>query len=923
MLKKYIIFITLCILMTNLTFAENFGKNKVRYKGFTWSVLQTEHFEVYYNSEIEDLARISAKMAEDAYEKISADLKYNVSKLIPFVIFKSHYDFQQTNIILELIERGVGGFAEIFKYRMVIPFTGSYKRLQTVITHELTHVFSYDILYREALQTMFSSQAFISPPLWLMEGLAEYETGDLDTMGHTVLSDAVFENNIIPLSDLSDFSGLPNVYLAYKQSHSLLRYIARTYGEDKIHLLLRRFKAQPNVESMIKTSLGVSMENLENDWIKFLQQKYYPELTRRKLPTEFGKIVVESRDKFYSHPTFSPGGDMLAVVSYESGEPEIVTIRLKDGKVIERITKGMVTSNFEELNIESSAISWSGDGSKIAFIAKTKGKDAIFIFDVFTSKIKEILEIDKFDEISSISFSSDGKSLAVSALGNGHNKIYLVEDDNIVQLTSGDSLDHQPIWSKNGEYIAYVKERDGISNICVISPKTKEEIITITQDGYKKDPFWSDDSKVIFYSSDVDGVFNIYGYNLETKEVSTVTNCIGGAFQGSISPQGDVVFVSYYQQGYRLYLMEDLKLSWNKPETLGTEAKIAEVKRIEKAKIYEYSPKFSFDWRQGGFIYSSSQGMSANLEFSASDILGNHRFALLLDNASSLSNDLNFQLSYGYLTKRPSYLVEVFNWSDFYSFTDKDITEQEYGIVGSMEYPFSKFRRVELGLVSEVTSKEEVTMEDIKYEKEGIDYFFVSSVKDTTNWGYFGPLSGGRSRVSIEQTVPLIHHQTRYTNFKTDYRQYFRLTRRSNFAFRLFSVVSKGRDRREFPLGGRGFGSLRGYEAGEFWGNYIILANTELRLPLIDEIKFAIPVSIRNIRMVIFADVGSTWSKGETLTRRHHSTDEKKDTDLKACYGLGFRVLLGFFPIKVDYSWNTDFVDTEKAKGNFSIGYDF
>ncbi|MDI6735308.1 MAG: BamA/TamA family outer membrane protein [bacterium] len=931
MMIKNIGLICLICLIPNLSLSQEFGKNKVRYKGFTWQILQAEHFEVYHNPEIEDLARIAAKMAEDAYEKIGADLKYDVSKPIPFVIFKSHYDFQQTNIILELIEKGVGGFTEIFKYRMVIPFTGSYKAFQTVITHELTHVFQYDILYHDTLPAMFSVQAFLAPPLWLMEGLAEYETGDLDTMGHTVLADAVLENNLIPLSNLADFSGISRVYLAYKESHSLLRYIARTYGADKIHLLLRRFKAHPSVESMIKTSLGVSLETLENGWRKSLQQQYYPELIRRKLPTDFGKRLIEERQGFYSHPTFSPGGDMLALISYEFGEAEVVLVRVSDGQVLKRITRGMSAHDFEELNTEERPLAWSPDGTKIAFTAKTKGKDAIFIFDVFTSTIKEVIKPDKFDEISSISFSPNSKGLAVSALSNGKSKIYLLEDDKIEPLTSGDSLDHQPIWSNDGEYIAFIREKDGFADICLVSPKTKEEIVILTsEDGHKKDPFWSNDGKIIFYSSDVDGIYyNIYGYNLETKEVAQVTNCVGGAFAGATSPQGGLIFVSYYQGGYSLYLIENLKLTWKKPEVAATSTTLIEIESIKKAKIKEYERKFSFDWRSGNFVYNSSQGISASLQLSASDVLGNHRFMLLLDNASSLSNETNFQLSYSYLTKKPDFRVGVFNWSNFYSFSDKDIAEREYGIVGMMDYPFSKFRRVELSFVSEVVSQEKiVTSGTITQEKAGMDYLSVALVEDTTNWSYWGPLNGVMSRVSIEQTIPLLHHQVSYTNFKIDYRKYIRITQRANWAFHLLSKVSKGSDRREFPLGGRRLfsiseaGSLRGYEVGEFWGNYILLGNAELRIPLIDEIRFAMPVSIRNIRSVLFVDAGSAWSKGERLTTRHNSTDEKKETDLKCSYGVGLRILLGFLPLRIDYAWNTDFVDTFH-KTNFSIGYDF
>ena len=60
----------------------------------------------------------------------------------------------------------------------------------------------------------------------------------------------------------------------------------------------------------------------------------------------------------------------------------IYIISIIDGKFLKKIIKGSQTAEHEELHILDPGISWSPDGTKILFAAKSKGEDALFIYNI-------------------------------------------------------------------------------------------------------------------------------------------------------------------------------------------------------------------------------------------------------------------------------------------------------------------------------------------------------------------------------------------------------------------------------------------------------------------------------------------------------------------------------------------------------------
>ena len=150
-------------------FIPYFGKNKVKYDNFDWQVYKSPHFEIYYYPEFEQHLSRLASYAESGYQKISSDLKHEIGSPIPLVLYKTHSEFEQTNLEPGFIEEGVLAFTEPVRDRMVVPIDEPPDLLQGLITHELTHVFEFDLIPRNFVHRQV--------PLWVDEGLADYERG--------------------------------------------------------------------------------------------------------------------------------------------------------------------------------------------------------------------------------------------------------------------------------------------------------------------------------------------------------------------------------------------------------------------------------------------------------------------------------------------------------------------------------------------------------------------------------------------------------------------------------------------------------------------------------------------------------------------------------------------------------------------------
>ena len=546
-----------------------FGKNKVQYKNFEWYYIQTEHYDIYYYSAGYSLAEFAAKTLEEATPPLQKILNYEVKKRIPIIIYNSPGEFQQTNVISELIEENVGGFTEVFKNRVVVPFNGSYEDFRHVLTHELTHAFIFDMIYGNLIGNILTAE-FLQIPLWFAEGFAEYfSRSGWDIEADMILRDATVNGYLIPL----EYAG---GYLVYKEGQSAIQYIVNKYGEEKISEILRKGKSMRSFDRSLKSAIGLNQKDLSEEWTKELKKQYWPDIAQRKEPKDFAKQLTDhQKDGSYMNekPAFSPQGDRLAIFSDRSEYTEIYVISSIDGKLIDKVVKGERSGDLESLHSYVSGLSWSPDGRDITFVSKSQGKDALCLVNVKKKKIYKRFKFN-LDVMSSPVWSPDGKKIAFVGIVDGRSDLYLtdIKTGRLEKLTEDEYDEREPNWSPDGKTIVFSSDRPsgennedtnyvyGSYNIFLLELESKN-IKTLTHAGENNfSPAFSPDGKKICFSSTRNGISNLYIQELDSLKTYPITDVLTGCFTPSWSKDGEkIAFSSFYKGGWDIFILKDIK----------------------------------------------------------------------------------------------------------------------------------------------------------------------------------------------------------------------------------------------------------------------------------------------------------------------------------------------------------------------------
>jgi Tol biopolymer transport system component len=615
-MRSFLLIILTAFAVSGVTFGQ-FGQNKVQYHDNEWYFIQTKHFDVYFNQDGAKIAEFASAAAEDALVSIQKKVNYAINNRISLILYNSQAEFQETNVTDDYLSEGVGGFTELFKNRVVLPFTGNYKMFRHVIHHELVHAVVNDLFYGGSIQNVISNNINIRVPLWFNEGLAEYLSLGWDPNTDMFIRDAIHNDN---LPDMNRLDG----YLAYRGGQSIFYYISQKYGDEKIGELVNKVKSKSSFDDGLEATLGVKPEEFNERWRKFLKKRYWPDINIFQDPEEFAKKLTDPKKEggtYNTSPAISPSGTQIAFISNRDFFFDVYIMNAQDGKIIKKLIKGNRTVDFEELNILTPGLTWSPDAQKIALAAKSAGSDVIYIIDVKSEDI-ETLPF-RFPGIQTVHWSPDGSKLAFTAQTAAQSDIYLydLKTQKLEKLTDDVFSDYDPAWSPDGKVIFFTSDRGGSivpsdsavymykhdysqSDVYAIRLSDhKISRITNTLLGDEYSPVCSPDGKQLLFISDKNGINNIYRINLGDKfaekmaidsntTLIPVTNSLNGIYQLSTSADGKkLTFSSMYKSAYNIFVMtnpfEEKTSVKELPPTLYISELLAPKKETPKAKAQD------------------------------------------------------------------------------------------------------------------------------------------------------------------------------------------------------------------------------------------------------------------------------------------------------------------------------------------------
>ena len=572
-------------LLTAIQIFAQFGQNKVQYKEFDWYYIQTKHFDIYFSSQGKKIAEFASKAAEDALDKLQNNFDYLINNRITLIIYNSHNDFQETNTTYSYLGQGTGGFTEPFKNRVVLPFEGSYDKFRHVIHHELVHAVMSDMLYGGSLQNIIAKNITLQLPLWYHEGMAEYQSSGWETNTDMFIRNAVMNES---LPDINRLGG----YWSYRGGQSVMAYIARTYGNEKIGEILHKTQTTGSLQEGLKASIGLDLKELNERWRNYFKKQYWPEIAFRKNPDEFAKRLTNNEKDggfYYTSPAISPQGDKIVFISDRDIYLDIYLMDANTGKILDKIIESGRANDFEELNILFPSLTWSPDNKTIALSLKSNGYDRIYTYDTEEEKLKE--HSLKMDGIESVSWSPDGSKIAFVGADAQQSDIFVYDlNKKELQNLTGDIFsESDPRWASNSKTVFFSSDRGRFTDPTKI-PENFDiyyhnfrqldlysidiETLNITrltdwEYSDESSPVNSPDGDEILFVSDKNGITNLYKKRVVLTDEDTVssvlelpayplTNSLNGIDQISASADGKkMVFTTLYKMGYNLFMLNN------------------------------------------------------------------------------------------------------------------------------------------------------------------------------------------------------------------------------------------------------------------------------------------------------------------------------------------------------------------------------
>ena len=904
-----------------------FGQNKIQYRHFDWRVLRGEHVDLYYYPEEEELGRVALAYAEESYDALERRFTHAVTQRIPLIVYASHTDFEQTNILPFIPPEGLLGVTEFLRRRVALPFRGNYSEFRHTIRHELVHVFQLSL----AAQTFSRYPRFrqIGMPLWWTEGLAEFFSAGEDSRDEMILREMTIAGRLPGLPQLMYAYG----GLVYPIGGSIHRFLAERYGEWRILQLYTDIWKYQAFDMAVMNVYGRSLEELSEEWQYWMRQQYYPAVTSNPPLAITARKLTELAIK----PTaYQLPGDTIPSFLYFSPASGYTTIYAENlaGRNKRAVVQGERNEQFESFHFFESRMDVHPNGIA-AFSSKYAERDALFFWDLQKSKVVARYQFPELVSILSPAWAPDGKSVFFSGLSvSGYSDLYrlwLADPGDsagagrLERLTSDRYEDLDPTVSPDGETVVFSSDRtpfgrDGAHNLFALDLPSGAIRYLTYGDWRDESPRWGGEGgDRVYFSSDRDGSFQVYSIDLGGTG-RRETRTLNGAFdpQWVSGPHGGLLFGGYADLSFNIYVSQpvddpsstfSLANAEDLPEPSWSWDELSHPKYARTDGV-PYDRKFSMDFAAADAVVAPGLGSGQGAVFLFSDLLSDHLlvftissfqtsgFGSLLDNINGTAFYLNqaHRINWGVGAFRQRGLFYEGDFETLYE-------EKSYGAFAQVRYPFNRFRRVVGEYRIERSDRFDLYSPGIT-EPHRVGWLasnYLTYVKDNTLWLPTGPIDGERYNLTGGLVNDLTNGRFDSWILSGDVRRYLRASLHSAVALRLQGYASGGERPRRIGIGGPW--GLRGYPPnGYVAGTYAWLANAEFRFPLTDFLTIGFPFGAARfpgVQGALFLDYGRAWS------------DETSKRGALGSGGLGLRMPIGPpLVLRLDIGWRLGASDT-------------
>ncbi len=860
--------------------------------------LTTPHFAIHFHQGEDAIARRLARIAEDVRSALDRRLGAPVSRV--HVILVDQHDLPNgwaSPVPLDTIEITITPPSG----DDVVGNTDDWLRL--VFTHEYTHIVHLDRSrgWIAGLRTVFGRAPVLFPnqflPVWQIEGIATEEesantgAGRLpDPAFRAIVDVAARSRRFEPIDRAS--GGLvdwPSGLAAYAYGGYFHQFLIERYGVDKLRALSDATAGRVPYfgASAFRRVYGRSQTELWQEFAADRERRASrgpassSDAAARRL-TAYGFSVDAPRfaaDGILYYSVANPHG-FPALMQLGNGAPRRLAWRYLGNATA--VAGGWVV--FDQLEFVRStglksdlyAVRRSGGGvRRLTHGARAAEPDV-------SSTGRVVCVVD----------GAASRAVAVTTFADGTAGPLRTVVDDPSAVYAG------PRWSPDATQIAAERRRiGGPSELVVIDPERRTvRTIASLSSGRVVTPAWMPDGRTILFASDRDGVaFNIYAIDVGSGAAWQVTDSRTGARAPQPSPDGRrVVYVGYTNDGSDLFDLPLDRSAWRSSRDdfrLKAAATNTNVTTPEATNPPDFSRGFRLQaddrpyqpWRTlrpttwtptiesdaGEILIGAATGMT--------DVLGRHAYTAGAAWASGRARP-DWSLAYAYDRWAPTLFASYSDDTD--PFTG-DVARSRELLAGAL-LPIRRVRSTQTFLGAFDAEHDDIVCDECRVTRPSLDRGAVRGgwVYDSRRaFGYsISAEEGAQIEAAVELTRRVLGADGDATAAIADLRGYRRVAgRHAVVAARAAGALSSGDDllRRRYGAGGSGpavaafdfgrdsIGLLRGFSSDAMTGTHAVVANVDLRMPLL-QIQRGIrtwPLFLRTLHTAVFGDAGHAWDR--------------------------------------------------------------
>lgn len=513
---------------------EVFGKNRIQYKDFDWKYVSSENFDVYYYEDRRKVATEAVQYLESQFDRITDLIGWPPYLKTKVFLYNSITDLQQSNIGLNHTQYNVGGETEFIKPYVEIAHPGTLDEFKEELIYKVSDLMVNEMMFGGSLKDMFQNAVLLNIPDWFIDGASLYVSKGWNMEMDDYVRQLVRSKKI---------------HKALKQSgkdaslvgQSIWNYIVEKYGKSSISNILNYTRVIRNEQKSVLITLGIPFKQLLIDW-----QVYYSQIEKR---VEENYVSPDDSTKFsdshhkatvFTTVKISPDGKKIAYAENYRGKFTVKVRSLENGSERTIINGGNKVIK-QDVDFRIPLLSWA-DQNTLGVIGIKRGEYVFWLYDL-TSRTKLPRVLNKFSNIRSFDFSSNGRLAVISGDQLGQNDLYLISTrrDRVQRLTNDIFDDLDPSFIPNSNSIVFSSNRTtdtvlsnktfGLQrltssyNLFMYNLDTTTNVALRITNTLSKDFYpHAEDENNFYYLSDQRGIVNLFKFNRLSGIYTQVTN---------------------------------------------------------------------------------------------------------------------------------------------------------------------------------------------------------------------------------------------------------------------------------------------------------------------------------------------------------------------------------------------------------------